>query len=143
MMTLAGTIRLLEKWFSSNSNARLPSKASGRATAPALNPRFMEKKGMVRATSPAIVKLANGIGLARTHLIMAPQIPPPSDSRPKNGMRNLFTLSPIKASKAGSRVRDAIIATKTTIMAPNAMDMNVKSLVRVSPASDKITVTPT
>ena len=58
------------------------------------------------------------------------------------GKRNLFTLSPINESNPGSNVREAATATNTTMMAPKAMEINVKSLVNISPPKDNMTVPP-
>ena len=107
-ITLAGEIKLLEKWSSNSSKARLLSRASGRALAPALNPKFMEKNGIVRATKPATVRLARGTGRASTHPVMADQMPPWSDSRPRMGILSRFTLSPSNESRPGSSVRDRV-----------------------------------
>ena len=73
---------------------------------------------------------------------MVDQMPPWSDSRPRMGIRSRFTLSPSNESRPGSSVSDAITATNTTMIAPAAREMNVKSLVSISPARDRITVIP-
>ena len=73
---------------------------------------------------------------------MVDQIPPWLDSRPKKGIRRRLMLPPSNDSRPGSSVSEAITATKTTMIAPNASEMNVKSLVSIKPARDRTTVIP-
>ena len=81
--------------------------------------------------------------MAKTRLVREAQIPPPlSLSRPMKGSLSASTLLPSIASIAGSRVREAISATRTTMMTPMDMETKISFPVKINPASERSTVTP-